>query len=335
MKNMRILVTGGAGYIGSVVTEELIKSGHAVTVFDNLVKGHRESVAPEAEFVEGDLDDLDLLKKVFRQNETEAVIHLAAYSLVGESVQNPAKYYENNVAAGLKLLDAMRDSEVKKIVFSSTAAVYGEPEKQPITETDKLQPTNPYGETKLAFENALRWYEKAYDLKYASLRYFNAAGASRRCGELHEPETHLIPLVLQAALGKIPHVEIFGENYDTRDGTCVRDYIHVVDLARAHILALNVLDEKSAIYNLGCGGAGYTVREVIDTARDVTGLEIPVRIGERRAGDPAVLIASSDKIKGELGWQPEFQDLRVIIESAWAWLRNHLKKSKVKSTASV
>jgi UDP-glucose 4-epimerase len=325
---MRILVTGGAGYIGSVVTEELIKSGQTVTVYDNLVKGHREAVAPEAEFIEGDLHDTDLLKRVFRQNQIETVIHLAAYSLVGESGQNPAKYYENNVAAGLKLLDAMNSSEVKKIVFSSTAAVYGEPEKQPITETDRLQPTNPYGETKLAFEHALRWYEQAYDLKYASLRYFNAAGASQNCGERHEPETHLIPLVLQAALGKIPFVEIFGEDYDTRDGTCVRDYIHVIDLARAHILALGILDERSAIYNLGGGGAGYTVREVIATAQEVTGLDIPVRKGARRAGDPAVLIASSDKIKSDLGWQPEFQDLRVIIESAWAWLRNHLQKAQ-------
>ncbi|HEY0429524.1 MAG TPA: UDP-glucose 4-epimerase GalE [Pyrinomonadaceae bacterium] len=331
---MRILVTGGAGYIGSVVAEELVSSGHEVTVYDNLVKGHREAIAPEAEFVEGDLRDADLLKKTFRAGAIEAVIHLAAFSLVGESVQNPAKYYENNVSAGLNLLDAMKEAEVKKIVFSSTAAVYGEPEKQPITETDRLQPTNPYGETKLAFENALRWYEKAYDVKYASLRYFNAAGASRRYGELHEPETHLIPLVLQAALGKIPFVEIFGEDYHTRDGTCVRDYIHVIDLARAHILALDVLDEKSAIYNLGCGGAGYTVREVIDTAQEVTGLDIPVRAGERRAGDPAVLIAASDKIKTELGWQPEFQDLRVIIESAWAWLRNHLRDAQAKSITS-
>lgn len=318
---MKILVTGGAGYIGSVVTEELIKSKHSVTVYDNLEKGHREAVSTQAEFVEGDLRDADLLKNVFRRNEIEAVIHLAAYSLVGESVENPAKYYQNNLIAGLSLLDAMIDSEVKKLVFSSTAAVYGEPEKQPIEETDRLAPTNPYGESKLAFENALGWYEKAYDLKFASLRYFNAAGASEHCGEMHEPETHLIPLVLQAALGKIPHVSVFGEDYPTRDGTCVRDYIHVIDLARAHILALNILDEKSAIYNLGCGGAGYTVREVIETAQNVTGLEIPVCIGERRAGDPAVLIASSDKIKSELGWQPDFQDLRVIIESAWFWLR--------------
>ncbi|MGC2238526.1 MAG: UDP-glucose 4-epimerase GalE [Pyrinomonadaceae bacterium] len=331
---MRILVTGGAGYIGSIVAEELIKSGHTVTVYDNLVKGHAEAVAPEAEFIEGDLHDSDFLKRVFRQSEIEAVIHLAAYSLVGESVQSPAKYYENNVVAGLKLLDAMNASEVRKIVFSSTAAVYGEPEKQPITEDDRLAPTNPYGETKLAFENALRWYEKAYDFKYASLRYFNAAGASQRCGELHEPETHLIPLVLQAALGKIPFVEIFGEDYHTRDGTCVRDYIHVIDLARAHILALGILDERSRVYNLGCGGAGYTVREVIDTAREVTGLEIPVRIGERRAGDPAVLIAASDRIKSELGWQPEFQDLRVIVESAWAWMRNNLRKAKTENAVS-
>jgi UDP-glucose 4-epimerase len=331
---MHILVTGGAGYIGSVVTEELIRNGHSVTVFDNLEKGHREAVAPQAEFVEGDLRDGDLLKKVFRQNEIEAVIHLAAYSLVGESVQNPAKYYQNNVVAGLSLLDAMIEENVRKIVFSSTAAVYGEPETQPITETAALAPTNPYGETKLGFEKALRWYEKAFDLKYASLRYFNAAGAGKMCGERHEPETHLIPLVLQAALGKIPHIEIFGEDYHTRDGTCIRDYIHVIDLARAHILALQILDERSAIYNLGCGGTGYTVREVIDTAVSVTGLEIPARIAGKRAGDPAILIASSDKIKRELGWQPEFQDLCLIIESAWSWLKNDLKSTEAKNFAS-
>ncbi|HEX8636463.1 MAG TPA: UDP-glucose 4-epimerase GalE, partial [Pyrinomonadaceae bacterium] len=285
----------------------------------------------EATFIEGDLLDGDLLRQVFRENEIEAVIHMAAYSLVGESVVEPAKYYHNNVVAGLSLLDAMRDSGVLKIVFSSTAAVYGEPEKQPIEERDRLAPTNPYGETKLAFEHALRWYENAYGLRYASLRYFNAAGASERCGELHEPETHLIPLVLQAAIGQRSHVEIYGEDYTTRDGTCVRDYIHVIDLARAHILALNILDEKSAIYNLGCGGAGYTVREVIDAAQEVTGLEIPVRLAARRAGDPAVLIAASDKIKSELGWTPEFQDLNVIIDSAWRWMRNYMQKNGTKS----
>lgn len=330
---MNILVTGGAGYIGSVVVEELIKVNSRVTIFDNLEKGHLEFIPPEAELVKGDLrTDGEKLKETFRRNEIEAVIHLAAYSLIGESVENPAKYYYNNVIGGLNLLDAMKTSEIKKLVFSSTAAVYGEPEKQPITEADNLAPTNPYGETKLAFEKALYWYEKAYGLRFASLRYFNAAGASEKCGELHEPETHLIPLVLQAALGKIPHVSVFGENYKTRDGTCVRDYIHVVDLARAHVLALNILDERSAIFNLGCGGAGYTVSEVIETAKAVTNLEFPVKITERRAGDPAVLVASSDKIKKELGWQPEFQDLRVIIESAWKWTRNQTieKKSQTK-----
>ncbi|MCU1291074.1 MAG: UDP-glucose 4-epimerase [Acidobacteria bacterium] len=331
---MNILVTGGAGYIGSVVVEECLRDGHKTFVYDNLVKGHRENVAEEAVFIEGDLLDGNLLGKVFRENEIEAVIHMAAYSLVGESVGNPAKYYQNNVVAGLSLLDAMRDCEIKKIVFSSTAAVYGEPEKQPVEESDRLAPTNPYGETKLAFEHALRWYENAYGLHYASLRYFNAAGASEKCGELHDPETHLIPLVLQAAIGKRSHVEIYGEDYPTRDGTCVRDYIHVIDLARAHILALKILDEKSAIYNLGCGGAGYTVREVIDVATEVTGLEIPVRVADRRAGDPAVLIAGSDKIKNDLGWNPEFQDLRLIIESAWKWLRNHMKKEEAKSKVS-
>jgi UDP-glucose 4-epimerase len=320
---MRILVTGGAGYIGSVVVEECLRDGHETVVFDNLVKGHRESVAPEAAFVEGDLIDGDLLRKTFREHRIEAVIHMAAHSLVGESVQNPAKYYQNNVVAGLSLLDAMRDSEVRKIVFSSTAAVYGEPEKQPVEEADKLAPTNPYGESKLAFEKALRWYENAYGLHYASLRYFNAAGASERCGELHEPETHLIPLILQAAIGKRSHVEIYGEDYTTRDGTCVRDYIHVIDLARAHILALSILNERSAVYNLGCGGDGYTVREVIDVARKVSGLDIPVKVASRRAGDPAVLVASSNKIKTELGWQPEFQDLRLIVESAWKWMQNN------------
>lgn len=320
---MKILVTGGAGYIGSIVVEECLRDGHEVTVYDNLVKGHRRSVSPEASFVEGDLLDGELLRRTFSENKTEAVIHMAAYSLVGESVENPAKYYQNNVVAGFVLLDAMRDSAVKKIVFSSTAAVYGEPEKQPIEEGDRLAPTNPYGESKLAFEKALHWYENAYGLRYTSLRYFNAAGASERCGELHEPETHLIPLILQAATGKRPHIEIYGEDYDTRDGTCVRDYIHVIDLARAHILALQNLDKRSAIYNLGCGGAGYTVREVIETAEQVTNLKIPVKTAARRAGDPTVLIAGSGKIKGELGWQPQFQDLRVIVESAWRWLQNN------------
>jgi UDP-glucose 4-epimerase len=320
---MKVLVTGGAGYIGSVVTEELLNDGHEVSVYDNLIKGHRDAVDARAQFIEADLTDSEALRSALKDNRIEAVIHMAAHSLVGESVEKPAKYFENNVVAGLNLIDAMRDCGVKKLVFSSTAATYGEPEKQPIEETDPTQPTNPYGESKLAFERALHWYENAYGLRYASLRYFNAAGASKRFGEQHDPETHLIPLVLQAANGARPDVQIFGDDYPTRDGTCVRDYIHVIDLARAHILALSILDERSAIYNLGCGGDGYTVNEVIDAAREVTGREIATRAVKRRAGDPAVLIASSNKIKHELGWSPKYQDLKLIIQSAWDWLQAH------------
>lgn len=320
---MRVLVTGGAGYIGSVVVEELIKDGHEAVVYDNLDKGHRAAIASEAKFVEADLMDGEELRRTLFAERIEAVIHMAASSLVGESVEHPAKYYRNNVLAGLALLDAMRDAEVKRIVFSSTAAVYGEPEKQPIEETDLSVPTNPYGETKLAFEQALKWYDRAYGLRSASLRYFNAAGATGRCGESHHPETHLIPIVLQAAAGARAAVEIYGEDYATRDGTCVRDYIHVVDLARAHVLALGVVDEGSRTYNLGCGGDGYSVREVIETARAVTGRDIPVRVSARRPGDPAVLVASSEKIRRELGWQPAMQDLRAIIESAWRWMQEH------------
>src|SRR5256885_5042337 len=284
---MRVLVTGGAGYIGSVVTEELIKDGHEAIVYDSLYKGHREAVNARAKFVEADLMDDRKLTSTLKENEIEAVIHMAADSLVGESVQKPAKYYRNNVVAGLTLLDAMLAADVKRIVFSSTAAVYGEPQKQPIEERDPTAPTNPYGETKLAYERALDWYDEAYNLRSASLRYFNAAGATAMCGESHDPETHLIPIVLQAAAGQREAVEIYGEDYPTRDRTCVRDYIHVVDLARAHILALDVLDERSRIYNLGCGGDGYSVREVIETAQAVTGRDIPVRVGPRRPGDPA------------------------------------------------
>jgi UDP-glucose 4-epimerase len=320
---LRVLVTGGAGYIGSVVTEELLSDGHEVVVFDNLYKGHRGAVVGGAEFVEGDLADGARVRETLKGRGIEAVIHMAADSLVGESVTDPAKYYRNNVVAGLTLLDAMRECEVKRLVFSSTAAVYGEPEKQPVEETDALQPTNPYGETKLAFERALRWYEGAYGLRFASLRYFNAAGATGRCGEVHSPETHLIPIVLQAAAGRRTHVEVYGEDYPTRDGTCVRDYIHVVDLARAHVAALSILGERSAVYNLGCGGEGYTVKQVIDSARDGTGRDVNVRVGPRRPGDPAVLVASSEKIRRELGWSPRFQDLRAIIESAWAWMQSH------------
>jgi UDP-glucose 4-epimerase len=314
---MNILVTGGAGYIGSVVVEELIRDGHEVTVYDNLSNGHRESVPPDVEFVHAELLDSETLTTTLLERKIEAVIHMAADSLVGESVANPQKYYLNNVVAGLRMLEAMCKTGVMQLVFSSTAAVYGEPVKQPIEECDPTGPTNTYGETKLAFERALHWYSRAYNFRYVSLRYFNAAGATERCGEYHDPETHLIPIVLQVAAGQRDQVEIYGDDYPTPDGSCVRDYIHVVDLARAHILALNILDKTSAIYNLGCGGDGYSVREVIDIAREVTGREIPIKVGPRRPGDPAVLIASSKEIRRDLGWSPRFGDLRLIIESAW------------------
>jgi UDP-glucose 4-epimerase len=320
---VRVLVTGGAGYIGSVVSEELVNDRHEVVVYDNLVKGHRQAVVAGATFVEGDLLDLATLRQTLCDHRIEAVIHMAAYSLVGESCEQPAKYYQNNVGASLVLLETMRECDVSRIVFSSTAATYGEPVSQPIYEIAANNPTNPYGETKLAFERAMHWYERAHGLKYVSLRYFNAAGASEKCGEDHDPESHIIPIALQAAAGKRSHVEIYGDDYPTPDGTCLRDYIHVIDLARAHILALGAMSDGSRIYNLGCGGRGYSVREVIETARQVTGKDIPVRIGPRRAGDPAILIASSDKIKSELGWQPRFQDLRVIVESAWRWMLAH------------
>ncbi len=317
---MTVLVTGGAGYIGSVVSEELLRDGHQVVVYDNLSKGHASAVMQGAEFVHGDVIDRELLKKTIAEHRVEAVVHMAADSLVGESVTNPAKYYRNNVVAGLAMLDALRDCGVNRIVFSSTAAVYGEPQKQPVEEDDPTNPTNPYGESKLAFERALGWYDKAYGLRYASLRYFNAAGASILNGEAHEPETHLIPNVLKTAAGRTSCVEIFGDDYPTRDGTCVRDYVHVIDLARAHILALNAIEHRSEVFNLGCGGDGYTVSEVIETARRVTGREIPVRICARRSGDPAVLVASSEKIKRELDWKPARQSLDEIVSSAWAWM---------------
>jgi UDP-glucose 4-epimerase len=322
---MNILVTGGAGYIGSVVVEECISAGHKTFVIDNLEKGHREMVHPDAGFFEGDFGDAELMERIFRDENIDTVIHMAAYSLVGESVDHPAKYYQNNVINGLSLLNSMVASGVKNIVFSSTAATYGEPEKYPITEDFPNVPTNPYGESKLAFERALKWYERAHGVRYVSLRYFNAAGATERCGELHDPETHIIPIVLQAAAGTRDSVQIYGDDYPTKDGTCVRDYIHVTDLARAHVLA--VASGKSGIYNLGCGGEGYTVREVIDTAREVTGREIKAEVAPRRPGDPAVLVAGSGRIREELGWTPEYQDLRVIIESAWNWMGRNVKEA--------
>src|ERR1043165_1946311 len=275
---MRVLVTGGAGYIGSVVTEQLLGDGHEVVVYDNLSKGHLDALVEGAELVEGDLGDAEVLNRALADWQIEAVIHMAASSLVGESVDHPNKYYQNNVITGLVLLDAMLASDVKRLVFSSTAAVYGEPEAQPIEESARTNPTNPYGETKLAFEHALKWFDRAYGLRYASLRYFNAAGATANCGEDHDPETRIIPITLQAATGKRSHVEIYGEDYPTPDGTCIRDYIHVIDLARAHIQALAALSDGSRIYNLGCGGAGYSVEAGSDTARGGGGRGSPTEV---------------------------------------------------------
>ena len=314
---MRVLVTGGAGYIGSGVVEQLVESGHSAIVYDSLYKGHRDAVHPEAEFIHADLLDAKALGSAL--DRVEAVVHMAADALVGESVSEPAKYYRNNLVAGLALLEAMKQRSVRWLVFSSTAAVYGEPARQPIDESTLTVPTNPYGETKLAFERALHWYSLAYGLRSISLRYFNAAGATARCRERHDPETHLIPVVLQAALGHLPEVTVFGTDYPTPDGTCVRDYIHVADLARAHVLALDALSSghPGGAYNLGCGGSGYSVNEVLEVARSVCGRRIPIRIGPRRAGDPAVLIASSGRIARDLGWQPRLQDLHEIVRSAW------------------
>jgi len=315
---MNILVTGGAGYIGSVVTEECIAAGHTAFVIDDLSKGHEWMVHPDAELTVGNIGDRELVTDLLGSKRIDAVIHMAAASLVGESMTDPAKYYSNNVTAGAALLDSMLEAGVKKIIFSSTAATYGEPEKQPIEETDRTQPTNPYGESKLAFEKILFWYAHAYDLRYVSLRYFNAAGATKRCGELHDPETHLIPLVLRAATGEAEAINIFGDTYTTKDGTCIRDYIHVSDLAKAHVLALKKLESGSSIYNLGLSG-GFSVMEVIEAARRVTGRDIPTHVSPKRPGDPAVLIASSARIKDELGWEPEFTTMEQIIQTAWDW----------------
>jgi UDP-glucose 4-epimerase len=320
---MRVLVTGGAGYIGSIVTEELIGNGHEVVVYDNLVEGHRSAVPQGARFVEGDLLQSELLARTLRGGAIEAVVHMAAFALVGESVEEPRRYYRNNVEAGLCLLHTMIDCGVRRIVFSSSAAVYGEPQKQPIEEDDPTCPTNPYGETKLALERAMHWYSMAYQLCYTSLRYFNAAGASPRSGEDHDPETHLIPLVLQAAAGRREAVEVYGNDYPTPDGTCIRDYIHVVDLAHAHLLALEARSQGSGVYNLGCGGKGYSVLQVVEAARKVTGKRIPVRMAGRRHGDPSVLVAGSQKIAACLGWKPASQDLETIVQTAWDWMLAH------------
>jgi len=318
---MRILVTGGAGYIGGTVARLLLAGGDGVTVYDNLSHSKRAAVAPGAEFVEGDVADRALLEKTLRAGRFDGVMHFAALIEAGESMQKPEIYFRNNTAGTLTLLEAMLATGQKRLVFSSTAACYGEPETTPIAEDAKLAPTNAYGESKLMVEEMLRWFNRIHGLRYASLRYFNVAGAMEGYGEAHEPESHLIPLVLDVALGRKKSIQVFGEDYPTRDGTCIRDYIHVRDLADAHLLALAALKTQSRlIYNLG-NGQGFTVREVIESARRVTGKAIAVEARARRAGDPAVLVAGSEKIKRELGWKPRFAELDTIVASAWAWHR--------------
>ena len=313
---MNILVVGGAGYIGSVCAELLLNEGHQVAILDNLSEGHRAAVDRRAHFIQLDLANRDGLAQAIVRSCPDAIMHFAASALVGESMRDPSKYFRNNIANGLNLLDAMVAADVRQIVFSSSCATFGLPERMPIDESFPQRPINPYGESKLAFEKILRWYDQIHGLRFVSLRYFNAAGASGKFGEDHRWETHLIPNVLKVALGRQPHVEIFGTDYDTPDGTCIRDYIHILDLARAHILALGA--SASGSYNLGTGG-GSSVRQVIDACCKVTGKEIPVIEKPRRCGDPPRLVAASDKIKSELGWQPEFQALDTIVSSAWKW----------------
>lgn len=323
---MTVLVLGGAGYIGSHTVYALIEKGEDVVIVDNLETGHIEAVHPKARFYQGDIRDRAFIDSVFEKEKIDAVIHFAANSLVGESMVNPLKYYDNNLCGTKVLLESMVAHDIKKIVFSSTAATYGEPERVPILETDKTEPTNTYGETKLSMEKMFKWTDKAHGLKYVSLRYFNACGAheSGEIGEAHTTETHLIPLILQVPLKQREAINIFGTDYNTKDGTCIRDYIHVTDLAQAHILAVKYLMEgnDSNIFNLG-NGVGFTVKEVIETARKVTNDPIKAVECERRAGDPAQLIASSDKARTILGWNPEHADLEEIIASAWKWHKNH------------
>jgi UDP-glucose 4-epimerase len=315
---MKILVTGGAGYIGSVVVEQLIGAGESVVVFDNLSQGHRAAIHPSAAFVEGDLADRAAISAAISQHRPDAVMHFASKTLVGESMHKPFLYLGENVTTGLNLLQSIVEHEVKRFILSSTANLFDQPERMPIDESERIIPGSPYGESKFILERMLHWLDRIHGVRFASLRYFNAAGATSTRGEDHDPELHLIPLVLQVALGKREKVIIFGDDYPTRDGTCVRDYIHVIDLAQAHILALGALEGGSRFYNLG-NGAGFTVKEVINTAREVTGRTIRADVGPRRGGDPAVLVAASDKIRKELGWVPQFPNVREIIESAWRW----------------
>jgi UDP-glucose 4-epimerase len=317
---MNVFVTGGAGYIGSVFVEEALREGHHVTVFDNLSEGHRGAVDGRAEFVQGDLSDEPAVSAAVKRSGAEVIVHFAANALVGESMANPGKYFGNNVGNGVKLLNAAVAAGVRKFVFSSTCATYGPPERVPMTEDSPQRPINPYGESKLMFEKILGWYQQLHGLEFVAFRYFNAAGAGRKFGEHHRVETHLIPNVLKVALGQAPHCEIYGTDYPTPDGTCIRDYIHIVDLAQAHLLALQ--PGARGFYNLG-NGDGYSVREVIQTCEKVAGRKIPAIEKPRRPGDPPRLVAAADKAKRELNWQPQFPKLEQIVASAWEWHRQH------------
>ena len=321
---MRILVVGGAGYVGSTSVERLLEAGHEVVVYDNLTSGHRSAVPAGARLVVGEIADRLRLEHLLRDG-IDTVLHCAARSLVGESMSDPGLYYRVNVAGGVALLDAMKHTGVTRLVYSSSAAVYGEPRRVPIAEADRTQPINPYGETKLAFEGAMRWFCAAHDFRAISLRYFNVAGATERNGEDHDPETHLLPLVLRVAAGQATHVQIFGQDYPTPDGTCIRDFVHVRDLAEAHLLALEATgegDPSLEVYNLG-SAAGFSVREVVEAARRVTGRAIPARVLKRRSGDPPVLVASSRRARRELGWQPTHSSLEQMLSDAWAWREAH------------
>jgi UDP-glucose 4-epimerase len=321
---LKILVVGGAGYVGSTSVESFLDAGHQVVVYDNLTSGHAQAVPPGAELVAGDIRDGGGLDRVLSDG-VDAVLHCAARSLVGESMADPGLYYRTNVSGGVALLEAMNRTGVKRLVYSSTAAVYGEPRRVPIAEADRTQPINPYGETKLAFEGAMRWFCAAHDFRAISLRYFNVAGATDRNGEDHNPETHLMPLVLRVAAGDLSHVQIYGQDYPTPDGTCIRDFIHVRDLGNAHLLSLEATgegDPSLEIYNLG-SAAGFSVREVVEAARRVTGRAIPARVVKRRVGDPPVLVASSRRARRELGWQPRHSVLDQMLTDAWAWREKH------------
>ena len=320
---MKVLVTGGAGYIGSVVASELMKAGHHVVVYDNLSHGKRRAVPRQAELVVGDIGDRNSLREIFSRTRPEAVMHFAALIEAGESMQAPERYFRNNTANTLTLLECMLEYKLHRLVFSSTAAVYGTPERTPIEETDALRPTNAYGESKLLVERMLEWFHRVHKFRYASLRYFNAAGAAGDLGEDHRPESHLIPIMLKVALGQQEKISIFGTDYPTQDGSCVRDYVHILDLASAHLLALQALENRDQlIYNLG-NGQGFSVRQVLEVARKVTGHAIPAMDGPRRPGDPPVLVASAQKIQQELKWQPKYPNLDSIVSSAWEWRRKH------------